>query len=174
MRLIARLSALPVTLLLVAGCSAKPATEVSEPAATPSASSPGQDAAVLAAYRGMWDAYVQAAKTSDADAPELRRYASGDALRRIVSALIVNKNEGAVTLGTLNLDPHVNAVETAPAPTTATVLDCVDTTKWLVYRASGGLWDDKPGGRHRNTAKVVYADGSWKVDTFVLEAAGTC
>ncbi|MER7273499.1 hypothetical protein ABT369_03485 [Dactylosporangium sp. NPDC000244] len=132
----------------------------------------GRDA--LVAYRGMWAAFVEAGKTSDADAPDLRKYASGNALKLIVSSLYTNRDQGKVSKGALMLDPKVTELKPSEAPTEATILDCVDSTNWLEYKASGELWDDKPGGKHRTTATVTRTDGSWTVSSFVLEGAATC
>lgn len=168
-----------VPTLLIAGCgSATPESAPSDPpltSATPSLEPTGvasQDA--LEAYRGMWGAFVEAAKTSDPDAPDLRIHASGQALKLIVSSLYSNRDQGKVTLGDLDIDPKVTEVKPAQAPTEMAVLDCVDSTNWLEYKSSGGLWDDKPGGKHRTTATVVLTDSTWKVSSFILEESGTC
>src|SRR5262249_12993486 len=149
------------SVLLGAGCSSDGSGGT--PAGTPSAtasSTPSlgpREAAerdALAAYRGMWDAFVEAGKASDPDAPDLRKYASDQALRLIVSSLYTDREQGKITKGDLVLNPKVSEVKPAPGPTEATVLDCVDSTNWLKYKASGGLVDDKPGGKHRTTATV--------------------
>lgn len=128
----------------------------------------------VAAYRGMWDAFVEAGRISDPDAPGVRRYATEQALSLIVSSLHTNREQGKVIKGELALSPKVTEVKPIQAPTEATVLDCVDSTNWLEYKVSGGLWDDEPGGRHRTTATVKVFDGTWKVSSFVLEESGTC
>jgi hypothetical protein len=122
----------------------------------------------------MWDAYVEAAKTSDPDAPDLRRYTSDNALKLIVSALVTNRVDKKIILGDLKIDPKVAAVKTGENPPTATVNDCVDDTKWLVHKSSGELLNDVPGGRHRTTATVKSSNGEWKVSQFTLEGSGTC
>jgi hypothetical protein len=165
--------------VIVTGCGHdKPVRTSGTPSGTssrtPSASASGvaKDDA-LAAYRGMWNAYVEAAKTSDPDAPALRTYASDDALKLIVGALVTNRAQKKVVRGDLKIDPRATVTLAASAPT-ATVTDCVDSTRWLEYKASGGLWDDKSGGKHRTTATVKSRNGSWKVTSFTLEGSGTC
>jgi hypothetical protein len=128
----------------------------------------------LAAYQGMWDAFVEAGKVSDPDAPELREYASDQALRLIVNALYTNREQGEVILGELVLDPKVTAATPADDPTTITILDCVNDENWLEYKATGGLANDEPGGRHRTTATVDRTAEGWRVSSFILEEAGTC
>ncbi|MFC8849932.1 MULTISPECIES: hypothetical protein [unclassified Micromonospora] len=122
----------------------------------------------------MWDAFVEAGAVSDPDAPDLRKYASDQALKLIVNSLYTNRQQGKVTKGALTLSPKITGVKPDTTPTEAGVLDCVDSTNWLEYKVSGGLWDDKPGGKHRTTATVKVSDGAWKVSSFVLEESGTC
>ena len=118
----------------------------------------------------MWAAFVEAGKTADPDAADLRKYATDDALKRIVSALFTNREHKQVLRGDLEIDPKVTAASAGQV----TILDCVNDEKWLVYNASGGLYNNVPGGRHKTTATVKRADGAWKVSTFALEKAGTC
>lgn len=139
-----------------------------------SATPPSNEELVLRAYRGMWDAYVEAGKTSDPDAPDLRRYASDNALKLIVSALVTNREAKKIILGDLKIDPKVTAVKEGDNPPTATVADCVDSTKWLVHKTSGELWDNEPGAKHRATATVTLSADGWKVSQFTLERGGTC
>ncbi|WP_018788576.1 hypothetical protein [Micromonospora sp. CNB394] len=122
----------------------------------------------------MWGAFVDAAKVSNPDAPDVRRYASDQALRLIVNSLYTNREQKKVTKGSLALNPRITQVKPEQAPTEAEVLDCVDSTRWLEYKVSGGLWDDKPGGKHRTTATVKFTGGTWKVSSFILEESGTC
>ncbi|MBT8228536.1 MAG: hypothetical protein HKP61_00915 [Dactylosporangium sp.] len=122
----------------------------------------------------MWDAWVEAGKTSNPDAPTLRAYTSGDALKLIVSALATNQHNQQVSLGNVVLAPKVSEVKPPEAPTEATVKDCVNTENWLNYQASGGLVDNVPGGKRLMTATVSAADGTWKVSAFQLGRVGTC
>jgi hypothetical protein len=122
----------------------------------------------------MWDSFVAAGKVSDPDAPDVRKYASNQALRLIVNDLYTNRQLKRVIRGDLKIDPQVTGVKPASDPTEAAITDCVNDEKWLVYKTSGGLVDDVPGGRHRTTATVKRTEDSWKVDSFFLEKAGTC
>lgn len=166
-------------LFSAAGCDSGTESPPASPSAPPPSSvsptvSVGAESDAVAAYRGMWNAFVEAGKTSDPDAPAIRRYATGKALRLIVSALVTNREQKRVIRGDLVIDPRVTAATPPTAPTEVTVLDCVNDEKWLVYRASGGLADDEPGGKHRTTATVTRLGGTWKVSSFTLEDTGTC
>jgi hypothetical protein len=167
--------------MLFAGCSPgkHPTQPEQTPVASPStAASLGPAAAAqrdaVTAYRGMWDAFVAAGKTADPDAPDLRRYSSDQALRLIVNALYTDQQQKKVIKGDLKIDPKVTGSSPADAPTTVTILDCVDDTNWLVYKASGGLSDDTPSGKHHTTATVKRVGDGWKVSSFILKEAGTC
>jgi len=170
-----------VSVLLGAGCSSDKRGRTPLKTPSPSASAtpslgPGAAAErdALVAYRGMWDAFVEAGKVSDPDAPDLRKYASDKALSLIVSALHTNREQKEVILGELKIDPRVTALKPTDAPTEATVVDCVNDEKWLEYKASGGLANDVPGGKHRTTATVQRGTEGWKVSSFILEGSGTC
>lgn len=167
--------------LLGAGCSSNGSggTPADTPSATvsPTPSLGPREAAerdALAAYRGMWDAFVEAGKVSDPDAPDLRKYASDHALSLIVGALHTNREQKEVILGELKIDPKVTELTPANAPTEAKIADCVNDEKWLEYKASGGLANDVPGGKHRTTATVKRGAEGWKVSAFILEESGTC
>lgn len=167
------------SVLFGAGCTSdKPKNAPSSPAPTSAAPSPGPSTAAerdaLIAYRGMWSSFVEAAKTSNPEAPDLPKYASNQALRLIASSLYTDRQAGKVTKGDLVLNPQVTEAKPTQAPTEVTVLDCVDSTNWLKYKTSGELWDDEPGGKHRTTATVKLTDGTWKVSSFILKESGTC
>jgi hypothetical protein len=147
---------------------ARPPTTTASSSPSPTTAGPASGA--LAAYRGMWDSFVEAGKTSDPDAPNIRRFASGQALRLIVSALVTNREQRKVIRGDLAIDPTV----TAETPTEVTIVDCVNDEKWLVHKMSGGLEDDEPGGKHHTTATVKRTDEGWKVTSFILKDSGTC
>lgn len=169
--------ATPLMLMAVAlaGCHSggrghQPTASAGSATPTVSASTGGPGDAAVAAYRGMWAAFVEAAKTSDPDAPDIRKYASDNALKLIVGGLVSNREQGKVVKGNLVLNPKATSVSASEA----TILDCVDATNWLEYKTSGELWDNKPGGKHRTTATVKAVDGTWKVSSFNLEGTGTC
>ncbi|GIF04641.1 hypothetical protein [Actinoplanes siamensis] len=165
--------------LLTTGCgSEKPAdSPIRQPSPTRSvAASPESagESAALAAYRGMWASFVEAATTSDPEFAGLREHAAGQALRLITSSLYTDHDQKRVTKGDLTLNPKVTLMKPPDAPTEVTIVDCVDSTKWLKYKVNGGLADDEPGGRHRNTATVKNTNGTWRVESFTLEESGTC
>ncbi len=164
--------------LALAGCHSGSGKQGTQPSPVPSSPSPAPSAVAaagaVAAYRGMWKAVVAASAVPDPDAPDLRRYASDDALKLIVGNLVIDRDQGKVVKGDVVLNPTVTALQPADQPTQATVTDCVDATNWLVHKKSGELWNNERGAKHHNTATVKLIDGVWKVSSFTLEKGGTC
>jgi len=174
-----------VVSVLVCACQGNggtPTLSVSSPplraptASVTSASAPvvARDKAI-AAYRGMWAAYQTAAETANPDDPDLPTYATEGALRTLVSGLKSIKDRGLVARGDIVVNPRVTAVEPADDPTTIEITDCADDSKSLLYRKSGGLYNDKPGGRRLIIATVKdIGGGVWKVVSFGARDIGTC
>ena len=167
--------ALLAVLLTLTACGSS-----GESAPAPSASTLkpllGNEDRAVAAYRGMWTAYAEAGQTADPTHPSLARYADGKALAALREALRGFRQLGQRTQGAPVLAPNV-AKRSAAAdgrPATVEVVDCVDTTQWLVYAQDGELADDKPGGRRRLGATVTEVGGVWKVTLFGVREVGTC
>lgn len=166
--------------LLGAGCSSDepktaPATQPPSSSATPSLGpSAAAEQEALTAYRGMWSAFTEAAKTSDPEAPDVRKYASDQALKLIFTSLYSDRSNQHITQGELHIDPKVTALKPVNEPIEATIVDCVNDETWLKYKASGGLVGDVPGGKHRTTATVKRTPDGWKVASFILRERGTC
>jgi hypothetical protein len=140
---------------------------------TPPPSGSPQQAAVVA-YRNMWHAFVEAARTSNPDDTNLTKYATGNALTLIVNALTSNRSKGQVVKGDVLLDPTVVGFTPVHEPTEVTISDCVNDENWLVYKDSGGLVDNVPGGKHMTTATVLLSPSGWQVSAFTLRNSGTC
>lgn len=155
-----------------------PGTTASSPVPSSSAASPADEAseAALAAYTGMWDDMVEAAKTSNWKDPNLGRHATKDALRVITGLLYADHKNGVVTKGRPTYDPEVSSVKPKTAPKTVLVSDCGDDSRWLKYwKKSGKPVDDEPGGRRQITAEVkLQTDGNWRVTRFAVQGVGTC
>jgi hypothetical protein len=148
---------------------------------TPSLSAPPQstrgtaEQKAVAGYQGMWRAYAKAGLTANPDDPDLGRYATATALKTLTDGLKGYRDKGQVLKGDLVTNPQASGASPDTEPTTVTITDCLDTTKFLVYKSSGELADDVPGGRRSTKATVtnVGADG-WKVTSFGVQAVNTC
>ncbi|MGH3738876.1 MAG: hypothetical protein ACRDT6_25245 [Micromonosporaceae bacterium] len=170
-----------IAVIALAGCQDRPAEDGGRPPVkTPSPAASSMDpkkaaeAEALDAYRGMWHAFVEAAKTSDATAPELRRYSTEDALKAIVASLYADQKRGHVTKGEPVLDPRVTKLAPAASPQEASVLDCADSGRWLKHKKSGGLVNAAPGGKRKISARVKLYGDRWKVASFAVEGLGSC
>ncbi|ASO21594.1 hypothetical protein FHR81_003238 [Actinoalloteichus hoggarensis] len=129
----------------------------------------------MAAYEGMWAAFVAAGTTANWQDPALAAHATGLALSTLTRGLYADAYNGLVTRGEPILDPVVSSVEPEDEPTTVVVADCGDDSDWLKYTADGQLADDVPGGRREINAIVErQADGAWKVSDFGVHGVGTC
>lgn len=154
--------------------SSAPAT--SAVSSAPSSPTAGAGAAsALDAYRGMWDAYVEAIRIPDPAYPDLARYAQGDALEVFVAGLTSVQRDGLVGEGDVVLDPRATTVRPNASPPTVDIEDCVDTSDSHLVKQDGSPYEDTPGGRQAATATASQLDdGTWKVTSFALLAVGTC
>jgi hypothetical protein len=121
----------------------------------------------------MIGAWTKAAKTSDAGSSELRQYARDQALKVVVTSLFSGQHRKLVANGAPVSSPEVVDARPVDAPTDVVVQDCLDSTDWLLYKASGELADDVPGERRLMKALVRKTDGIWKVDGLV-NTGSTC
>ena len=174
-------AAILAAIAVLSACSSgdgDPATQSPSSSTTPTpsaSSSPSAEAEALAAYRGMWQDMVTAARTSDYQSPLLARHATGPALTQIVQSLYRDKKDGVVTKGEPILDPEVTETALDADPPRVIVEDCGDSSKWLKYRVSTGkLKDNVPGGRRHIAATVVRTEGQWKVLGIAVSEVGTC
>ena len=133
-----------------------------------------QDA--IAAYSGMWDAYVRVLASPDPDSPELARYATGNALKTLTGGVRDVRDQGLKGEGEFTLAPRVTEVAPTTSPTKVGIRDCLDDSKARIVRASPGpAYSDKPGGRRLCLATVErQGDGAWKVTSFGLHEVGSC
>ena len=180
--------AVPLAILAVtaglAGCSSRkaPETTPSPPISlqAPSSAPANPDGAAVqdavAAYRGMWDAYMLVLGAPDPDSPELARYAAGNALKALSDGVRDVRDKGLKGEGSFALKPQVTEIAPATSPTKIGIRDCFDDSKARIVRASPGpAYSDKPGGRRLCVATVErQADGAWKVTSFGLHEVGTC
>ncbi|GAA0919054.1 hypothetical protein Vau01_096260 [Virgisporangium aurantiacum] len=130
----------------------------------------------VAAYRGMWDAYVRVLASPDPDSPELARYATGNALKTLTGGVRDVRDQGLKGEGEFTLAPRVTEVAPTTSPTKVGIRDCLDDSKARIVRASPGpAYSDKPGGQRLCLATVErQGDGAWKVTSFGLHEVGSC
>ncbi|MBA0049765.1 hypothetical protein E0L36_02250 [Streptomyces sp. AJS327] len=118
----------------------------------------------------MWEDMAQASKTSDASSPQLDDHAQGAALRLLKFGLTQNAKNDVVSRGRPRIAPRViDATEER-----VKLRDCVDDTKWLLYKRDGTLKNHVPGSHDRADAIVEVVKGEWKVTSLYLHEAGSC
>jgi hypothetical protein len=127
----------------------------------------------LSAYLALWDGYVVAARTADADSPLLIRHASGAALKQLVDGLERMRRQGIVAKGEPTHDARVTTLVPRNRPTQAKVVDCSAAENWITYTRSGTRTGDR-AGRHHIEALVAMVDGSWKVTELAVQGVGSC
>ncbi len=183
-----RFGAVVTGLLLLAGATAGCTEDrqpdrgnVSSPAPAPSLRAPSQDArstadaAAIAAYRGMWNAYAAAGAVADPTHGDLALYATGDALEALTGALDGYRKKEHVMKGRPVMNPRVASRSPGNPTRQVEIKDCADSTDWLVYDKSGDLVNDVPGGRRSIGATVKDTGGGvWKVSLFGVREVGTC
>ncbi len=159
-----------------AGPSGPPSLSAPSPAATSLDPRSAAEQAALAAYRGMWQAFTAAGRTTNPHYDDLARFADGDAFNVLVAGLESNKKQGLITKGDLVPNPQVTQMTPADSPDTASIRDCLDTTQATRVKATpgGSPFVDTPGGRRLVTATAKNIGGTWKVISVVPMAVGTC
>lgn len=149
------------------------ATSEAAPSTSPADLAGGK---ALAAYTGMWDDMVEAARTSDWKDPNLGRHAAKDALRVITGSLYADHKNGVITKGQPTYDPEVTTVKPRTTPETVLIRDCADSSNSLKYfKKTGKRVSETPDGRHLIIAEVkLQDDGEWRVTRFAVQGVGSC
>jgi hypothetical protein len=122
----------------------------------------------------MWADMVSAAATTDYQDPILAEHASGTALSTLVQGLYSDRQQGIVIMGKPITHATIISLTPAADPTQANVSDCFDDSRWLAYKATGGLANNVPGGHRQVSAVVSDIAGTWKVTELATGAEGSC
>ncbi|MGW1496781.1 hypothetical protein [Streptomyces sp. NPDC002402] len=169
--------------VLIAGCggggdsAAKKPSAPATTSASPSAG-PEQEAReqVLAAYRGMWREQVKIYGSGSLKGSELAKYAADKALAKVRAAAIYYQDNSLVVKGEPQLSPKVTAIALSTEPKTATVVDCVDSSKFVPENSKTGKKSQLDGGnrRHLQTSKAQYGSGKWLITDATIDRKSTC
>ncbi|MGH3947506.1 MAG: hypothetical protein ACRDSE_00040 [Pseudonocardiaceae bacterium] len=168
-----------VAALAVAGCAKEqgqspPPNGIASPSPSPDLRQQTERDA-LAAYTGMWMAMAKAGETANPEDPQLRQYASGEALALIVGTLVGYRESGLVTRGHPATNPRITELTPPDAATQASLVDCGDSTAWTTHEAATGEQiEHDPRGRRQLTATVSVIDATWKVTKFTIGDLGSC
>jgi hypothetical protein len=154
-----------------------PASAPASPSTSPSASTETPDQAkqnALAAYLGLLDAFEHAGRVGDPASPDLPKYATGEVLTRLTTALADRKKDGILGRGQTIHHAIVTSIGPPAAPRTAQVQDCMDTSKTSLYKANGQPVPQDKGGYRLTLADLRRLDGAWRVTTLAIRKPGSC
>jgi hypothetical protein len=143
-------------------------TTTGPPTTADAATGVSGDAAVLAAYRAFWDAYLAAANPMNPTNPVLAEHAAGQELVTLQKAFLAGKDAGQVIRGTFDLAPKVTSVQ---GPT-ATVSDCYGDNTHVYNASTGAQLDSSSGVRHLVIATLQLFGTQWRVTDLHHEADG--
>lgn len=170
-------------LLLVTGCGSSDEDKPGPPKASTSEDSgkkekAAAERAALAAYRGMWDAQVEAYSSGSMAKARLGEYTTGEAAQKIIDAFTYYNQQGLAFKGKPAMGPKVSAVDLGSDLHTATISDCVDMAGVVVRRATGKpLALAKNGDRHPWTARATTAKAGgteWRITDYTIDKDRTC
>lgn len=140
---------------------ATPSTLEEAPSPSPTAPDPAAEE-VLAAYRGYWDAFLEANDPPDETSPTLQTYATGEAYEAVFDATQTNRLGGqAVRLPEGSVSRREVEVVSLEADR-ASVRDCAVDDAVVVDLDSGEVLDDDVVTRLA-TGELVREGGGWKV-----------
>lgn len=175
-----------VALLALAGCgttSGGASGRSSSAAAAPSAVATTDPAAAASVQEGvdvylkLLDTFVAASNAGAADAPDLPKYASGQALLTVKTILTTYRSQGVRTQGNPKIGkPVVTAYSPASAPTSAKLTGCFDNSDWPFVKADGKPVDNlgpqqQAQGPSAVNATLAKAAEGWRVTELVIEGA---
>ncbi|MFJ5680779.1 hypothetical protein [Streptomyces sp. NPDC093097] len=160
------------------GSSTKPSPSQSA-TAKPSPTDEAQAAArkeVLAVYAGMRTEQVKAYAVGVAKDTKLKDYAADKALALIEGNLFRLRQGGVVFKGKPESTTKVTALNLSSHPKTATVSECVDTTRWIpVDKATGKeMASGNQPRRYMTTGTVRTIGTHWMVVGLTVDKEHPC
>jgi hypothetical protein len=158
--------------------STSPSSLGTETASTPPnrAADATVTSAILTAYRGYWDVRVGIlAHPPEAIPKELATYAVDKAAADVASSALLFRQQGIELRGEPVLSPAVTAVTTGE-PATASITDCVDSTRWTPVYAATGKSALPPGQPMRVVVESTAStySGRWVIRTSTAFRDRTC
>ncbi|WP_406451545.1 hypothetical protein OG782_16215 [Streptomyces sp. NBC_00876] len=165
------------------GCSSSGGDEPAPPRASATHDDGQKERSVaqrraLAAYRGMWDAQVEAYSSGSMAKARLGDYTTGDAASMIINLFTYYNEHGLAFKGGPVTNPKVSAVNVGSEVDTATISDCVDMTGVVVRRATGKpIAVAKEDTRRPWTAKATTAKSGgteWRISDYTIDKDRTC
>ncbi|MFF8932347.1 hypothetical protein ACF1AO_34350 [Streptomyces longwoodensis] len=140
-------------------------TPSARPSASPSSTLDSEQAAVLAAYTQSWQAQAEAYAQASSAGTDLRKTTTLRALGLVEQDLETMRKAGQVTTGRPVIRPRAPEVTGGEVPK-ATLVDCVDTTNWVLIDKLTRKKVPLPTSRlirYVNTAKLEKWGTKWMV-----------
>ncbi|MFJ8861593.1 secreted protein/lipoprotein [Streptomyces sp. NPDC102451] len=158
-----------------AAATTGPGAPVSSAAHPPSAPDEAE-AQVLKVYDSMWAEQMKAYRAASAEGTDLKLYMAPDALGAVEADLDRMNKERTQMRGDLRHAPEVTTLALGARPPTATVRDCVDSSRWQTLDTTTGWRLPPPAGqpvRYVVTAKAEHGE-RWTVTEYAADRTRPC
>ncbi|MCM2430962.1 hypothetical protein [Streptomyces sp. RKAG337] len=169
---------------VLAACGSDGGTPKAKESPSPSttSASPSPDASatakeqVLAAYRGMWAEQTKIYNSGSFDGSKLGDYAADKALTKVKLAALYYQQNDLVVKGAPILSPKVTDLSLGTSPKTATIVDCVDSSKFIPENSKTGKKSELDGTnrRHVQTSKAFFGSGKWMIVDGTIDKNSKC
>ncbi|MEU6405354.1 hypothetical protein [Streptomyces sp. NPDC046985] len=156
-----------------ASASPSPSKTSASPSPDPTATAQEQ---VLTAYRGMWAEQTKIYSSGSFKGARLEKYAADNALTKVKLAAQYYQSNDLVVRGAPILSPKVTDLSLDSSPKSATIVDCVDSSKFIPKNAKTGKKSDLGGSnrRHVQTSKAYLGSGGWMIVDATIDKDSTC
>lgn len=140
------------------------------------AKSPETEAEVLDAYGAMWAEQTKAYRVASTRETDLQRYLAPTELRTVEADLARMNKERTVMRGDLGHEPEISTLAVGTQPNTATVRDCVDSSRWQILDTTTGWRLPPPADRKVRyvvTARMERGE-RWTVTEYTEDRTHGC
>ncbi|WP_406143096.1 secreted protein/lipoprotein [Streptomyces sp. NBC_01012] len=140
------------------------------------AKSPATETEVLDAYGAMWAEQTKAYRVASTRETDLWRYLAPAELRTVEADLARMSKERTVMRGDLGHEPEITTLTVGAQPNTATVRDCVDSSRWQILDTTTGWRLPPPADqevRYVVTARMERGE-RWTVTEYTEDRTHGC
>ncbi|MEU8710164.1 secreted protein/lipoprotein [Streptomyces sp. NPDC048565] len=164
-----RCGAATCLLLVLSGCAGSGERDAKSPETE-------AEAEVLDAYGAMWAEQTKAYRVASTRETDLQRYLAPAELRTIETDMARMTEERTVMRGDLGHEPEISALAVGTQPYTATVRDCVDSSRWQILDTTTGWRLPPPADqevRYVVTARMERGE-RWTVTEYTEDRTHGC
>lgn len=161
-----------VVALALAGCDllTHDAAAVDTPSTPPTLDATSPAAPAVLAYQDYWRTVENAARTANWRDPALQQVATGPALQAVRERLYTWHLAHRTAQGNVDTRPVV----TSSAPRVVHLLDCIDSSHWMLTGPAGPLPTRTRTGRDRADVTVTFTGGRWRVAGLTFTRTPPC